>query len=151
MSNFEVNGNVSNNLGNSGAPIQIKIGNHEVVAKYIDQKVKSGLEQMLIKRAKEDLHKQKTDMSDDEFATVYSNISDRIISGYYSFGSKLSQNWLQTINGIASLLSICTNVNRTEDWETLLLEYPLESNMLLKGIMDGSFPNLHRAPEVKTE
>lgn len=140
---MEASANVSQNLGNSGAPLQVVIGDKTITAKYIDQSVKSKIEQMLVKRAKENLSKEKDSFTDEEFALAYGAISDKIICGNYAFGGKICQAFLTTLDGIAFLLHCVTGLS-VEECGKLIAEHAFEINILLKNVLDGSFPFLQR-------
>ena len=131
---------VGANLGNSGFPIQTEINGKVVNAKYLDQMAKSRLEQALIQRARQELGKEKDFMSDHEYGIAYSTFHDKIVTGQYSFGSRLSQQWLNTIPGLAALLTVCCG-GTTAEWEETSLAYSTECGELIRLITEGSVPN----------
>jgi len=140
---MDASANVSTNLGNAGQPLQVTLGDKIITAKFIDQSVKSKIEQMLIKRAKDNLSKEKDSFTDEEFALAYGSISDKIICGNYAFGGKVCQAFLTTLDGVAYLLHCVTGVS-VEECGNLIAEHAFEINILLKNVLDGSFPFLQK-------
>jgi len=140
---MDASANVSTNLGNAGQPLQVTLGDKIITAKFIDQSVKSKIEQMLIKRAKDNLSKEKDSFTDEEFALAYGSISDKIICGNYAFGGKVCQAFLTTLDGVAYLLHCVTGVS-VEECGKLIAEHAFEINILLKNVLDGSFPFLQK-------
>lgn len=132
---------VGPNLGNSGPLIEMTINGREIKAKYIGQHEKARLEQALIQRARQELGKEKDFMSDAEYGIAYSTFHDKVITGQYAFGSRLSQQWMSTVPGLSALLAVCTGVP-SDEWAELTLSHSLECGTLIKMIMESSFPNL---------
>lgn len=140
---MQPNANVTANLGNFGPPFEHEISGKKIKFKFIDQSVKAALEQKLIGKAKMLLKNEKNQLTDDEFKLAYESHAEACVSGKYSFGSKTMQNFLQTPNGIAMLLSICSGEPQ-EYWEYTLTDDPLECSLLIKKLLDLSFPSLKK-------
>jgi hypothetical protein len=133
----------ANHAPNLGLPVEHEIGGKAYKFSLITQAVKAGLEQKLTNKAKALLKSEKAQMSDDEYKLAYEAHAEAVVSGKYSFGSKVMQNFLATPSGIATLLSICSN-QPVEHWEGVLLEEPLECSIAIKMLLDQSFPSLKK-------
>lgn len=141
---MEQNANVIANLGNfSGSGLEHDIDGKKLRFKLVDQSVKAALENKLITKAKQLLKNEKIQLTDDEFKLAWESHSEAVVSGKYSFGSKTMQNFLGTPQGIATLLSICSN-EPLEYWEDTLLQNPLDCSLLIKQLLDLSFPKLKK-------
>ena len=134
-------GNITKNLGNAGPALMTNIAGHDIACKLIDQKVKARLENILIERAKNDLRNEKDSLDSDEYLAALSDLRDKKITGHYSFGGAVMQNWLRSIDGISQVLGVCSNLG-PDIWAELIISDSLEVNMLLQEILDNSFPDI---------
>ena len=128
------------NLGNAAGPQPFKIGSREFTYRLIDQETKAKLEGILAGKARAVLKKDKDFMSDEEYSIAYGAYHDRVITGAYTFGSKLFKDWFKTQDGVSNVLQVCTGIH-ADEWPDILQNYPEEVAELIGQIMDISFPN----------
>ena len=140
---MEQNANVIANLGNFGSGLEHEIDGKKLKFKLVDQTVKAALENRLISKAKQLLKNEKVQLSDDEFKLAWESHSEAVVSGKYSFGSRTMQQFLGTPTGIATLLAISSGESQ-EYWEDALLQNPLDCSLLIKQLLDLSFPQLKK-------
>lgn len=144
---MEQNPNVIANLGNFGSGLETEIDGKKLKFKLVDQSVKAALENKLVLKAKLLLKNEKIQLSDDEFKLAWESHSEAVVSGKYSFGSRTMQSFLGTPHGIATLLSICSSES-LEFWEDTLLQSPLDCSLIIKQLLDLSFPKLKKSLEM---
>lgn len=138
--NKTVSASVHANLGNAAGPQPFSIADKEITYRLIDQETKAKLEGILANKARNVLKHDKDFMSDEEYSIAYGTYHDRVITGAYTFGSKLFKDWFKTQDGITNILKVCTGVS-TEEWSDFLQTHPEEVAELIGLIMDISFPN----------
>lgn len=141
---MKTSASVMTNLGAAAGSQPYTLGTKVVMYTPVTQKVKAKLEGMLTNKARMALKADKDFMSDEEYQLAFGAFHDRVVTGAYTFGSKLFKAWFQTSDGVGHMLEACTGTTCLE-WQEIIVSNPTETAELIGLIMDVSFPNWRAA------
>jgi hypothetical protein len=102
--------------GNFAPPQVVTIGGKRVKFKMIDQGVKLSLENMLVGRARQQVmdDKEREEVDEDTFRIMYQGFNESKTAGVYSWGGKVSMQFLRSVEGVFWLAKKVTNLSDKE-------------------------------------
>lgn len=114
---------VSDVLHNHGGNIEFTTKDGKVLkVQYLTLKGMSQYENKLQNRAIAKLSEQKDVLPKETFNQMFTDVLDKIASGFYAFGSEVCTKSLSTIHGVTDLVSILCDVSPDEALELLVSE-----------------------------
>jgi hypothetical protein len=131
------------NVPGGDGSLTIEFNGKKYTAGLITQKVKSGYEKIMEKKALDSIFKMKEFLDPVEFREAVSSVTRDIASGVYSFGSDRSIQSLSTPGGTITFSALVFNAPEAEIEQMMMAETERYS-VVMDIVREKSYPNLKK-------